>query len=105
MTELEKMKAVMDESQAIGEFIAWLRDVQNLSICQWHEDRREVIDEDEPHDKSWNIRFRPAHFTLIHTSIEGLLAKYFDIDLKKVEQEKMEVLNEFRSQQNENAPN
>lgn len=63
--EHEKMKAVKERSQIVGEFLEWLES-QSMEVCHRH------TYEYEPTDKSR----------------EGLLAEYFEIDLKKISAEK-----------------
>ncbi len=57
--ELDRMKLVRDDSQTIGNFIEWLSE-NNMCIAK--EDSNKLY--------------------AIHTSIEKLLAEYYDIDLK-----------------------
>ena len=38
---LERVLAVRDQSQAIGEFLEWLRE-QGISLCEWRESRQLV---------------------------------------------------------------
>ena len=74
--ELDKMRAVKDRSQAIGEFIEWLRS-----------------------KKSYEIAFYPEGSDLlfpVNTSIEKLLADFFEIDLNKVDAEKRALLKQLR---------
>lgn len=68
--ECEKMQAVKDKSQAIGEFIEWLG-INSMFIGEYHEDGY------------------PCHAML---NTEQLLAKYFNINLNKVEKEKRSML-------------
>lgn len=77
MSELDKMLAARDESQAIGNFIEWLGE-QGMSICTYNETRYAYAY--SPHRKS----------------IEEILAQYFEIDLGKVEQERRVILENFR---------
>lgn len=72
--ECKKMAAVKNESQAIGSFLDWLEG-EDLFICN--------LEKEE---------YRP-----IHTTIEKLLAEYFEIDLDKVEEERRQILDELRS--------
>lgn len=71
--ELDKMKAVHTESQAIGEFL----DYSPYTLCDWDEDTN---------------RFWP-----VQGGIERILAEFFDIDLDKVEAEKLAILEELRA--------
>ena len=70
--ELEKMKAVNNESQSIGQFLEWL-DERGLAVCKITEHHNPV--------------YMPTT-----QGIEGLLAEYFSIDLVKVENEKRKIL-------------
>ena len=72
--EHEKMKAVRDRSQVIGQFLEWLFREQGLAVCEWREG---------PRVDAWERDSR---------NIEQLLAAYFDIDLKKVDDEKEAML-------------
>lgn len=73
--ECEKMAAVQDKSQTIGEFLDWLG--TKYTLAEYDE-----YDEDELFPVSINI--------------QKLLAEYFEIDLDKVEEEKNDILNEMR---------
>lgn len=86
--EHEKLQAVKDKSQAIGEFLEWLQDTKHYVIAQW-----EQVDPDtEPGESSG------ADEGLFSASIniEKLLAEYFHIDLAKLEQEKQAMLDKVR---------
>lgn len=74
--ECEKMAAIKDKSQVIGEFIEWMRDTQEFEICIFSGYSKEYIP--------------------IGMTIEILLSKFFDIDLKKVEEERRHILDELR---------
>jgi hypothetical protein len=62
-TECDKLHAIKDQSQVIGEFLDWLED---------------------------------EHEVFLPKSVTNLLAEYFDIDLEKVEQEKLAILEDLR---------
>lgn len=68
--ECDKLLAVRDKSQLLGEFIEWLSE-NDMSIC----------------DKSLDVVCEP-----LNHDIEKLLARFFNIDLAKVEVERREVL-------------
>ena len=82
--EHEKMKEVQAKSQAIGEFLEWLRTEKQLFLS------REV-----EIAKRWNgdpiTEWLPQH-----PDLERLLAEFFEIDLAKIEQEKRQMLDELR---------
>lgn len=76
MSELDKMLAVKDRSQAAGEFLEWLQSTGRV-VCRW-------VDEVD-------VGFFPTH-----EGIEVLLAEWLDIDLDKVKAEKRALLAEIR---------
>lgn len=66
-TELDKIKAVKEDSQIIGEFLEWCEAKQYKVVCD---------------------EYRNGTYYYEVGSIEQILAEYFDIDLKKVSAEK-----------------
>lgn len=76
--EHEKMSTIVDKSQAIGEFLEWINDVKGYKICKYLT------------GELWPIR----------TDTEHLLAEYFNINLRIIEKEKREMLNEIISENN-----
>lgn len=77
--EHEKLKPVASVSQEIGDFLDWLGNEKGYTICEFHE---EGADE-----------YLPAYF-----KITELLAEYFGIDCKVLEQERRRMLTELRKQ-------
>lgn len=75
---LDRMRSVKPESQKIGAFIEWLNE-NGMPICHLTKDDR-YGDEMTP----------------IALSIDALLARYFEIDLEKVEEERRSLLDEMR---------
>ncbi len=75
-SEHDKLKKVQPQSQAIGQFLEWLLDAKQYVIC--------ALDEK---GYSWYP---------VRDSIEDLLYAYFEIDPKKIEQEKRAMLEEIR---------
>lgn len=76
--ELDKMLAVKEKSQAIGEFLDWLNTTDEpVSLCFYDADMDEYMS--------------------ISQSTEQLLANFFDIDLNKCEQERRQLLADLRS--------
>jgi hypothetical protein len=76
--ELDKMSAVRDESQAIGEFLEWMSS-RGLVFAKWvdrgiHDD--ELVEDRKP--------------------IKERLAEYFEIDLNKVDEEQRMLLDTLR---------
>jgi len=76
MSELEKLRSVQERSQAIGDFLGWLGE-QGIFLC----------------------RSQERGFYPIPETTEQLLAKYFNIDLNKVEQEKRAILERLGGEQ------
>ncbi len=76
--EIEKMKAVQEQSHAIGEFL----DNCGYALCKL-----------ESHGRT----FGGTEYVVTHKSIEEILADYFHIDLKKVEAEKRQLLESVRA--------
>lgn len=82
--ECDRMLAVRDKSQAIGEFLEWAAD-GGYSIGKVTRGR------------NWAGQIVPGHFVTIEaTSIKQLLAEFFSIDLELVEREKLALLAEIR---------
>lgn len=100
--ECEKMAAIQEKSQAIGEFLEWLhtgeadesgfeRPVFLGAYRIVTENSRGELDEDEYYvSESYVDAFR--YIT------EKLLAKFFDIDLNKVEEERRTMLAKLRKE-------
>ena len=78
--EHEKLQKVKDQSQAVGSFIEWLSDEKNFIIAQYLES--------DGYDRAG---FRP-----VNVPVNSLLAEYFEIDQKKLEEEKREMLSILR---------
>ena len=87
-SEVAKMVAVKEKSQAIGEFIEWLEGHKAVVFAQW---AQEVC----PNGYSCSHKHEPQLFPM-HYDIETLLADFFDIDLNKVEKEKRAILKMIR---------
>lgn len=75
--EHEKLAKVRDRSQAIGEFLEWCNE-QGWHLAEWVADK-------------WDDRMFP-----IHLSISEVLARYFDIDQGRLEEEKRALLQGLR---------
>jgi len=76
---LDKMLKVKSESQAIGNFVEWLRE-QGIEIGKY-----EKVE-----------GYRNEQFVADRRSIEKLLADYFEIDLNKAETERRQILGGLR---------
>ena len=88
--ECEKLSQVRDKSQVIGEFLDWLVCEKEISLVRFTD--RDTDDPDDP------------GYEFINTSIERLLAEFFEIDLNKVEKEKCTMLGELREARDNVVP-
>lgn len=104
--ECEKMSEVHDRSQIIGEFLEWLQSgaaddtkferpiflaAHRIITEEWNsrEGKYEELPEDE-----WEVSGTRV-WSFSYTT-EKLLAKFFGVDLNKVEKEKQAMLKELR---------
>lgn len=79
--ECEKLVAARHDSQVISEFLDWLND-EDIVLAEYSEDAPCVVGVDQ--------------LTRYRGSLEKLLARFFEIDLAKLEAEKREILNRLR---------
>lgn len=84
-SEHEKLKKIQAQSQACGEFLDWLQDEKELVLCRRPEGVREEEDEDQLEE------YLPAPVSKVL-----LLAEFFSIDQKKIDEEKEQMLEEQR---------
>lgn len=89
--EHDRVAAVKAESQAIGQFLEWLSE-EGLELARRHEHADGCYDE----DGRLACGYRRDELAAEHSSIEVLLARYFDIDLNKLEAEKRAMLARLR---------
>jgi hypothetical protein len=121
---LEKMAAVRETSQGIGEFLDWLHESQSLHLMAYRTDQ--IDTRPCPGDGGWlgdpcddgvmylgkpnerdctncdgkgYIEVKVEGWVEDPRSIEQLLADYFEIDLKAVEKERRALLEEIRRAQ------
>ena len=109
--EIERMQAVEKQSQAIGEFIEWLGSGEAYSDLHGEApvflatrllkpkrgygdtpEAYENLTADDVHESNYGYLF----YTYV---IEDLLAKFFGIDLEKVEREKQTILAGLRNKE------
>jgi len=76
--ECDKLLSVTDESEKITNFIDWMIAKTDCRICF-----RDVYDDGH-------------YYSIGHGEIENMLAKYFDIDLDKVEKERTTLIKWIR---------
>lgn len=77
--EHEKLKSVKNESEIIGQFLEWQK-TKDRDLCIFNSNYDNYV-------------------SLFYGSIEKILAEYFEIDLKKLEQEKQQMIEELRGKQ------
>jgi hypothetical protein len=82
--EHEKLRAIVDKSQKIGEFIDWLKEEKNISLMSEREELRE--------DGS----VRDYHYFYEGGGMRRFLEEFFEIDGKALEAEKQAMLEEQR---------
>ena len=71
--EHEKQSKIIDKSQVVGEFLEWLEQ-EGMFVGEWSEGERYITD----------------------GGTNKLLARYFDIDLDKIDDEKRQMIEELR---------
>lgn len=74
--EHDKLKEVSDLSQSLGEFLEWLRGTKDFTICKWDE----LLNE----------------YRTVPLNINSILAEFYNINLMKLEEEKIDMLNKIR---------
>lgn len=82
--ECDKLVRVAPLSQEIGHFLDWLQE-QGIQLCDWSDEDEQYVHHYEP-------------FAL-------LLARYFDVDMNKVDRERQQILDALRTPGNWNEPN
>jgi hypothetical protein len=94
--EHAKMKAVIAQSRTIGAFIDWLQQEREprMELC---ERRTFTVRGAGGEDYETSPEWVPSC-----GSVERLLAEYFGIDLKKIEDEKRQMLDELREAHEQN---
>lgn len=78
--ECKRLADCSDDSQKIGEFIDWCN-AQGYHLCEY---------------LSVTPNSRTKQLSPLSVTMEQLLAKYFNIDLKVVETERRKLLDELR---------
>jgi hypothetical protein len=87
--EHDKMRAVKERSQSIGEFLEWLRHEKSIVLARWEK-------EEPVPGETWEDT---AEALVSATdNVTTLLAEFFKIDLDKVSAEKDKMLEDFRQQ-------
>ena len=86
--ECDRLHAVAEKSQACGEFLEWLQQ-QGIVLARWHEHDEECYGESGFRTCGYS---KEGDLQLDHTNIQTWLAKFFDIDMNKVENERRALL-------------
>ncbi len=97
MTELEKLKAIQDQSQSVGEFLDWIESKKGIVLAEY-------ITEKVPNLALWPEDQKFHERTTLQRkfiNVEKTLAEFFSIDLQKVEMEKRDLLQEIRKQRHD----
>jgi hypothetical protein len=89
--EHEKLAKVSDKSNACGEFVDWLA-FQGIRLARYHEHTPQCYDEDN------DCGMYTSRLYIIAESPTKLLADFFEINQKKIDEEKETMLEEVRSQ-------
>ena len=94
--ECDRMLAVHEDSNKIGFFLDWLKE-QDIYLGKPHTHADDCLDED---GRYTICGYREGEFVFMGEDFEHLLARYFRIDLKKVEQERRAILEAIRNDTN-----
>lgn len=85
--EHEKLQKVKDKSQTCGEFLEWLTGEKNFVLAKYHDH-----DDSCPEGCS-----RDDYLYPMHPGIPNLLHEFFEIDARKLEEEKRAMLEAIRT--------
>ncbi len=85
-TEHDRLLEIKDKSQALGEFLDWLRQEKRVVLASVHEHTNDCG------------RWCEREYAVFTPRTETLLAEFFDIDLAKLEREKRQMLAGLRKQ-------
>lgn len=95
--EHDKLRAVAKESQRCGEFLEWLTGPQNYTLGEYHTHNDDCIEDGERVCGSSERTLYPAAL-----NVRKLLARFFEIDEAKLENEKRAMLDSLN--QNAGSP-
>lgn len=93
--ECARLHTVADKSQVCGEFLDWLQS-QGIVLARWHEHSDECYGSNGFNTCGYR---KEGDLEPDHTSTPSHLAKFFDIDMNKVEHERRALLEAMRVQQ------
>lgn len=83
--EHEKMKAIKDKSQAVGEFLEWLDQEKGYEIAHY-----------PMLENSKGKKYQSERLLSIMTPSNKLLAEFFEINLDEIKKEKQQMIDEMR---------
>jgi hypothetical protein len=95
-TEHAKLKKTKAQSDAVSVFLDWLLYEKRYAICEPHTHTDDCYEPGRPSVKICGM-LSNQYFPVM-TSIEKLLAEHFEIDLKKLSEEKDRMLEELKCQ-------
>ena len=101
--ECDKLAEAKEESQSIGYFLEWLLHDKGYEVCEFKESYEDTVLD---HHGEYSITVKLATtrdypddlieedgaYLRVGTRIEDFLAEYFNIDMKKVEEERRAML-------------
>jgi hypothetical protein len=94
--ELDRLHLIHEQSNAIGAFVDWLAQAKKVSFCVQHKHEESCKEPNPRLGGRWSGRYDcglySGDFQLFRYSLTQLLAEFFSIDLKRVEQEKQALL-------------
>lgn len=93
--ECDKLLAVTPYSQKIGEFLQWLSDEEGVTLAQHHDHTFACDAPDGSGHHDCNLR--RGDLVPFYEDHERLLARFFNIDLNKVEQERRVLLDALQA--------
>jgi len=96
MSEVEKIREVKEQSQAIGNFIEEFLRGKGIFLAKYHKHTKECYVFGKKKFKIPQCGINSEQPISMHYNIEKLLAEYFKIDLNKAEEEKRKILEDLR---------
>ena len=86
--ECEKLAKVSEDSNKIGRFLDWLQS-QGIMLAKYHEHTDDCYDED---GYDYECEYTEEMIQPVYENKEDMLARYYNIDMDKVEKERREIL-------------
>lgn len=89
--EHDRLQAVKERSQTIGDFLSWIQEEQSVVLARSHKHNGNCVEDGKKMCGAENDSLVP-----VFCSITEWLAQYFDIDEAKLEAEKCAMLDDLR---------